>query len=151
MRLLMDRRGYIKLSYSPLNNAIIPVNLALSKSAVNSANLYLYHKTTNRRFYDMQRKQALKKGAGEIIWTNERREITEGSITNIFVLKDGKLITPHLLCGLLPGVLRRYLLDSGKAEEGILYPEDLLRADKIYIGNSVRGLMKANLPMNLQP
>ena len=145
VRLLLNHRGSIRCFYSPLANIVEPVSIMLSADAVYSDNLYLYHKTTNRRFYDKQRKRSLGKGAWESIFINERNELTEGSITNIFILKNNKLFTPPVSCGLLPGVLREYLLRSAKAEEKVLYPKDLLGADKIYIGNSVRGLIEAGL------
>jgi len=145
VRLLVNQHGGIKRFYSPLTAVTKPVRIMLSPETVHSDNVYLYHKTTNRHFYDMKRKQAFKKRLWEVVFINERREITEGSITNIFVLKNRKLFTPPTFCGLLPGVLREYLLRSGKAQEKILFPGDLLDVDKIYIGNSVRGLIRAEL------
>jgi len=152
VRLLLNHQGSIRCFYSPLANITGPVSVMLSADVVHSDNLYLYHKTTNRSFYDKQRKQALGKGAWESIFINEHKELTEGSMTNIFILKNNKLLTPPVSCGLLPGVLREHLLRSAKADEKVLYPKDLLGADKIYIGNSVRGLIEAVLIKdNLKP
>jgi para-aminobenzoate synthetase/4-amino-4-deoxychorismate lyase len=67
--------------------------------------------------------------------------LTEGSITAIFVERDGKLLTPRLETGLLPSILRRELLEAGKAEEADLRIEDL--SDGFWVGNSVRGLIRA--------
>ena len=65
--------------------------------------------------------------------------------TNIFLKKSNKLYTPALGCGLLPGVLREYLLSNNLAHEKALYLNDLLDADNVYLGNSVRGLIEAEV------
>lgn len=100
----------------------------------------LMHKTTRRGFYDEARAVC---GADEAIFLNTRGEICEGAITSIFVERDGRLLTPPLDCGLLAGVLRRELLDSGRALERVLYPGDL--AEGFYLGNSLRGLIRTRM------
>ena len=69
--------------------------------------------------------------------------ITEGTISNIFVERDGRLLTPAASLGLLPGVLRRRLIEEGRAEEAELTLADL--ADGFFIGNATRGLLAAVL------
>ena len=78
-----------------------------------------------------------------MIFLNERDEVCEGARTNIFVERDGALLTPPLECGLLPGVLRAHLLAQGRAREKILRLADL--AEDFLIGNSLRGLLRAQL------
>jgi branched-subunit amino acid aminotransferase/4-amino-4-deoxychorismate lyase len=75
---------------------------------------------------------------------NEKGEVTEGSYTNIFLQKDGKLITPPVLSGLLPGVLRNHLLQKYPefVEEASFTRQDIEPADALYVGNSVRGLVR---------
>ena len=75
---------------------------------------------------------------------NERFELCEGARTNIFLRRDGMLLTPALACGLLPGVLRASLLASGEAREAVLTRDDLREGD-LYMGNSVRGLVAARM------
>jgi len=79
----------------------------------------------------------------EVVFLNERGELTEGSFTNVFVARNGFLLTPPVSSGLLPGTLRAELLDTGRAREHVLTPADLETADAIYLGNSVRGLVRA--------
>ncbi|HSA66196.1 MAG TPA: aminotransferase class IV, partial [Methyloceanibacter sp.] len=64
---------------------------------------------------------------------------------NLFIELDGRLFTPALTCGLLPGTLREELIDLPRAaaSEAILTLADLTRADRIFLGNSVRGLIPA--------
>jgi para-aminobenzoate synthetase/4-amino-4-deoxychorismate lyase len=77
---------------------------------------------------------------------NEKDEITEGTITNIFVRQGGKLLTPPLASGVLPGIFRRHLLQTTpEAEESVLTLHDLESAEAIFLCNSVRGMWQATL------
>jgi para-aminobenzoate synthetase/4-amino-4-deoxychorismate lyase len=107
-----------------------------------------YHKTTRRQFFDreMERQKAAT-GCDEVIFLNTKGELTEGTRTNLFLDLDGRLFTPALASGLLPGTLREELLDLPRAaaSEAVLTPADLMCADRVYLGNSVRGLIRAEL------
>ena len=116
----------------------------VSPTRLNSANPFLYHKTTRREVYDSEwRNYHEKVGADEVIYLNQDGALAEGSRTTIFVEKDGVLVTPPSEVGLLPGTLRAELLASGQAIEGRLYLADLERAKSCFLGNSVRGLVRA--------
>ena len=110
--------------------------------------VHLFHKTTLRRLYDDERLEQVEgKGFYEVLFANEKGEVTEGSYTNIFIEKNGRLLTPPVSCGLLPGVLRKYLLRNhpGLVREKILTREDIQQAKRVYVGNSVRGLVQVTL------
>jgi para-aminobenzoate synthetase/4-amino-4-deoxychorismate lyase len=124
----------------------------LSSSPTASADPFIHHKTTCRRVYEAERERAVAAGFLEVLFCNERGELTEGSITNVFILKAGKLLTPPLTCGLLGGVLRGALLDGEvespdgiQVSESVLSVKDLREAEAIYVGNSVRGLIRVRL------
>lgn len=118
--------------------------IALSKTIINSDNPWLYYKTTNRKIYDNEWQEYKAKGFDEVIYQNEKGELTEGSRTNIFIdFGDGKLATSPISCGLLNGILRQKLIENGAAYEKILHLDDLNAAQYIYAGNSLRGLKKA--------
>jgi para-aminobenzoate synthetase/4-amino-4-deoxychorismate lyase len=76
-----------------------------------------------------------------VIFLNERDELTEGSRTNIFIGRNGKLVTPPLTSGVLDGVLRRELIDRGECTEAVLSLDDL--EGEMFLGNSLRGLIPA--------
>ena len=80
-----------------------------------------------------------------IIFFNEKGELTEGSRSNIVLQIGDKLFTPPINCGLLNGIYRQKLLNEGKCFEQILYKKDLLQAEKIYCINSVRGMVEVEL------
>ena len=146
VRLILDSRGSINIKKEPIKKSEIPIKIRISGKRVNSKDRFLYHKTTKRTFYDRERKKGLVKGYFETIFLNGRGRLTEGTITNIFVLKNKRLYTPPVKSGLLPGVLREHLIKEGKAKEKILYLKDLKEADKVYVGNSVRGLLATRKP-----
>ncbi len=145
IRVLVDIDGRITTEKEKINDIKQPVRIRLSSRRVDLNNRFLYHKTTQRSFYDREKREANRKGFFDVIFLNKKEQITEGSITNVFILKNKNLCTPPLDCGLLPGVLREHLLITGKAKEKILYLKDIKEADKVYIGNSVRGLLEAKL------
>lgn len=148
VRLLLGEGGEITLSHVPIE---LPgpdsvMRFALSDRPADSADPFFYHKTTNRAFYEDELVRLQRTcGCDEVIFVNERGELTEGSRTNLFIEHDGLLLTPPLSCGLLDGTLRRELLESGDGtvREALLYPRDLDYAEAIFLGNSVRGLVRA--------
>jgi para-aminobenzoate synthetase/4-amino-4-deoxychorismate lyase len=146
VRLLLDEDGGATVTTTP-QPASAPdavTRYVVSDSRVNSADMFLYHKTTRRELYDREWKHfADTLGAEEVIYLNENGELAEGSRTTIFVERNGMLLTPQLASGVLPGTLRAALIDEGRAAEARLTFEDLNTADAVYLGNSVRGLIRA--------
>ena len=145
VRLTLSAAGLVTITDAPFPAAQhAPLNAVLSTRSVRSTDPFLYHKTTRREFYDSTLTRLTAAcGADEALFVNERGEITEGSRTNIFLERDGVLLTPALACGLLPGTLRARLLKEGKAREAVLTPADLTRDDRLFLGNALRGLMPA--------
>jgi para-aminobenzoate synthetase / 4-amino-4-deoxychorismate lyase len=146
VRVLLDEDGKVTITTTPqpaqAPNAVM--RYVVSDTRLNSADLFLYHKTTRRELYDREWAHYSEKlGADEVIYLNERDELAEGSRTSIFIERDGMLLTPPLASGVLPGVLRQSLIDEGRATEAVLTLDDLNRATEIYLGNSVRGLVAA--------
>ena len=143
VRLTLDATGPAVTSVPlPPNPPVF--RFAIAPERLDSQSLWLLHKTTHRAFYDEPRQRAhAAHGVDEVVFLNERDELTEGSITNLFIERDGALLTPPLASGLLPGTLRAELLASGRAEERVLTLADLEAAEAIWLGNSVRGLLRA--------
>ncbi len=150
VRLLLDSTGRLSLSSRPLSvrspgGAPAPVAFASQPTA--SGDRFLYHKTTRRRLYDLTLRRALARGHWDVLFLNERGEVTEGARSSVFVEKKGELVTPPLASGLLPGTFRAHLLTSGdrRVREQVLYPRDLRRARRLYLGNSLHGLIPVRL------
>lgn len=111
---------------------------AISPQRSDSRDMFLRHKTNWRDLYESEVKRL---GTDEVVFVNERGELTEGARSNIFVVRDGKLLTPPLEAGVLDGRLRAELIAQGKAHEAGLTPDDL--KGEVYFGNSLRGLIPA--------
>jgi para-aminobenzoate synthetase/4-amino-4-deoxychorismate lyase len=145
VRLTLSDTG-LDLTSVPLPPSPDQFRFAIANERLDSGLLWLAHKTTNRAFYDQPRQRAHDEhGFDELVFLNERGEVTEGSFTNIFIERDGVLLTPDLSSGLLPGTLRAELIATGKARAVVLTLADLYAADAIWLGNSVRGLIRAEL------
>ncbi len=148
VRLELSESGAFLCESSPLpaDNTTQVWTYAISDYRVQSGDTLLRHKTSWRELYDSEHVALRERfGCDEVIFLNERDEITEGSRSNVFVRFGDRLVTPPLSCGLLDGCLRRALLDdpSAHCEEGVLYAQDLDSADIVYLGNSLRGLIPA--------
>jgi para-aminobenzoate synthetase/4-amino-4-deoxychorismate lyase len=148
VRLLLDAAGDVSVSHSTHNpdTALSAGHIRVSSERTSSADVFLRHKTTRRGLYESQYAKCRADGFDEVIFLNERGEITEGAISNVFIRSAGRLLTPPLSCGVLPGVFRRHLLESRPdSEETVLTVEDLESAEAIYICNSLRGLREVAL------
>ena len=149
VKLFLDKKGKVEVEWQILKNLKFKGKnqVILSKTKTDPCDIFLYHKTTNRYLYDSEYRKALNKGFCEVIFTNKKGEVTEGAISNIFILKDGIYFTPPVNAGLLDGVYRRYFIKINRKKiiEKPLFLQDLIKADKIFICNSVRGLFPVTL------
>ncbi|WP_299935810.1 aminotransferase class IV family protein [uncultured Pelagimonas sp.] len=144
-RLTLARDGALDLTTAPLAENPPAWRLQINSARLDSTDPWLRHKTTRRALYDKAR-AALPKGIDELLFLNERDELCEGTITNLFVTtQDGLRLTPPLTSGLLPGILRQSLLAEGDYQEGTLTLSDLRHAQSIFVGNSLRGLIMSTL------
>jgi para-aminobenzoate synthetase/4-amino-4-deoxychorismate lyase len=149
VRLTLGVRGDTQVETFPLEptKASDTWRFALAPGAVSSEDWRLYHKTTRREIYDglLAAANAIQP-VDEIILFNERGELTEGSRSNIFIVRDGEWLTPPLSSGLLDGCLRRELLECGpqRVTERVLTREDLQGAE-VWFGNSLRGVIRGTM------
>ncbi|MEM7619135.1 MAG: aminodeoxychorismate synthase component I [Pseudomonadota bacterium] len=148
VRLLLSQKGRITLTSTPAPapNPNKIMRYMMSDKTMHTDNLFLYHKTTNRAFYDDEHKaMAERYNCDEVIFLNQHGHLTEGSRTNLFIKREGDptLLTPPISCGLLAGTLRADLIEKGKVKEQCLTRKDLKTAEQIFLGNSVRGLCPA--------
>lgn len=139
VRLLLGRGGHVAVEVRAL--PLVPagsVDVRIAVLPVDPSDFRLRHKTTDRAFYDAARGDDY-----EVVFATTDGWLTEGSFSNVFVERDGMLLTPPLDTGLLGGVLRNELIATGRAREAELRADDLRRG--FFIGNSLRGLLPATL------
>ncbi len=140
VRLILKACGRFKIEHKDLPDALSsPRYLAVSKCKTKSDNPFLYHKTTFRSLYDREHARYAARGYDDVIFCNENNQITEGAISNIFVKIKNCFYTPPVACGLLNGIYRQIFMKKVKAKEKIIYGDDLKKADKIILTNSIRG------------
>lgn len=137
VRLLVGANGSADVEVSELaGTPVSPVQLRLAREPVNAANVFLYHKTTQRSIYEHALKSV--SDCEDVLLWNDQREITESCVANVVMEIDGKMLTPPVGSGLLAGTFRAWLLEQGIIREQVITVDDLSRCSKIYLINSVR-------------
>ena len=144
VRLLLDDKGQLEVQAQKTDPIEEPVKCALASSAVDSRNPFLFHKTTHREVYDNVSGDLPKELFSVLLW-NEKQQLTEFTIGNLVLEKDGRFFTPPISCGLLAGTFRQHLLDQKLIEEKIIHKEELTDCDAIWLINGVRGWLKVEL------
>jgi para-aminobenzoate synthetase/4-amino-4-deoxychorismate lyase len=134
VRLTMTARGGLRVEQAPLEPNAAPVRVALAVDPVDPADVLLYHKTTARHVYDRARLP----GVDDVILWNPQGQVTEATIFNLVVELDGVLVTPPVACGLLAGTFRAELLYRGEIREAVVTIDDLRRASRLWLINSVQ-------------
>jgi len=148
VRLTLARDGKVDATtvpYEPLPKDAV-WTLRIAGTRIDSGDPLLRHKTTRRKVYDAARAEFPRDETDEVLLLNERGEVCEGTITSVFVdCGDGMLLTPPQRCGLLSGVFRGEMIEQGKAREAALTEAELRAAKAVFVGNSLRGLIRGRL------
>lgn len=146
LELLRDGRLEIAFDEISVQQMHVPVRVCRSSVVLEADDPLRGHKTTRRQLYDECFRKAVAGGYDEVVFCNDRGEITEGAISNIIIFKNGWYYTPQLASGLLNGIYRQYFLETRyNVHESVLTIEDIERADLFFVCNSVRGLKRAVL------
>ncbi|WP_175735648.1 chorismate-binding protein [Burkholderia ambifaria] len=152
MKLALAKDGGVEIMAAPLKPLPAgPVRVMLASehgfAPTRTDDALLLHKTTRRAEYDRAWQAAEALGGFDMLFVNERGEVTEGGRANLFVKLDGQWVTPPLASGVLPGVMRGVLLDDRAfgAVERIVTRDDLVRAQALLLTNALRGALDAVL------
>ncbi len=153
VRVTLSQDGTVAVSTEPLgapaDASVVPGEakavpwVALSERRVDSSSCFQRHKTTRRSLYDQEFREWAARGAYDVLFLNERDEVVEASRHNIFIEKSGRVVTPPLDAGALPGIMRRSVLGDAawNASEETISVADLYAAKRIWLTNSVRGIV----------
>lgn len=145
IRLLIAKDGGITLQFAPIELAAggPPVHVAFAPRPVDKSDPFLYHKTTRRRVYEEA--LAERPGYGDVLLYNAQGEVTEATRANVVAEINGTLCTPPVRSGLLAGTYRQMLLDTHVVEERILTIPDMRQSPRVFLVNSVRGMLPARV------
>jgi para-aminobenzoate synthetase/4-amino-4-deoxychorismate lyase len=140
---LVDQGGCSRIQVTPLQlfEESAPVRVGLATQPVDTGEVFLYHKTTQRQVYEAARSS--RPDCDDVLLWNQRGELTESCLANLVIELDGQLITPPVACGLLAGTMRAELLATGVIREGVVPVDALARASRVILVNSVRGWREA--------
>jgi para-aminobenzoate synthetase/4-amino-4-deoxychorismate lyase len=146
IRLSLARAGGLTITREraaqPLSRTL---QLCVAHERLDAGDPFLRHKTTRRDLHERAFAQAAALGADEAVLFNRADAVADASRNSVFVELDGRLVTPPVAAGALPGVLRAALITEGRAIEGKLSLADLRGAGRCFIGNSLHGLRPARL------
>jgi 4-amino-4-deoxychorismate lyase len=122
-------------------------SLALSEVRRNAHSNLTYVKSFNYVENIIERDKIISKGYNEALFLNTEGFISEGAVSNIFFIENGVIFTPKIKCGLLPGIVRQFVLDNSlamgvKIQEGEFKLNRLIEAEGVFITNSIMGIMK---------
>ena len=148
IRLLVAKDGNSEIQTFPIKEGDgDALSIALGKDPIDSQHIFLFHKTTHRDVYESAFAQAAvdQSDCDDVILWNEKGEVTESTMANVVIRKNGKWVTPPVGCGLLAGTFREHLLKMGEIGEAVVSVEDLKVADEIFLINSVRKWQRARL------
>lgn len=115
--------------------------LDISRVIRNETSPFTYIKSLQYGDNLLEKRRAKQEQYDETLFLNSRGQIAETSASNIFFVKDGKLYTPSVDCGILPGIVRRYVLEHYRVEERRMMPEELGEFQEAFLTNSLMGIM----------
>lgn len=115
--------------------------LKISSNIRNEFSTLTYVKSLNYLDNILEHEKALLEGFNEVIFFNTAGYLSEGSLSNIFFIKDNKLFTPAVNCGLLEGTIRNFVINNFSTKLGSFTKEELLTSDAIFLTNSLMGIM----------
>lgn len=107
----------------------------------NETSPLVFHKSMNYGDNILEKRRTKELGIDELVFSNSKGELCEGSTTNLFFVKDGQLCTPPVSCGMLPGVMRRFVMEHFPVQEHILTKEDISDMEECFVTNSLMGIM----------
>jgi para-aminobenzoate synthetase/4-amino-4-deoxychorismate lyase len=145
IRLLLDREGKLESECFEISPEEGLKYVVISRYKMNPDDVFLYHKTTNRALYDAEYSRYAAQGYFDVIFLNTRGEFTEGAISNLIIQKKNRLYTPPVSSGLLAGIYRDYLIRKRVIKEQVIPENDFIGADRIFLCNSVRGLVEVKI------
>jgi branched-chain amino acid aminotransferase len=130
----------LHVALTPFDADLMGQDIALVTSSLrrNPSSVSDRHKTTSYANNIFAAREAKAKGADDALMLNQDGLVACTTIGNVFMLSDGKLVTPPEQDGVLPGIMRRFLIDQFSAEVRSFDRDELEDADGLFVTNSLR-------------
>lgn len=141
VKIILDKNGNFTSEVKDFDLKETVFKVCLATEPVDSNNAFLFHKTTYRKVYE----KLMQNGFDDVVLFNEKNELTEFTIGNLVVEQNGEFFTPPIACGLLAGTFRQHLLETKKIKEKIIHKHELFGFSKIYLINSIRKWVEAEI------
>lgn len=116
----------------------------ISEVLRNSTSRVVAFKTLNYLENIIEYELCQSSGFNEAIFFNELGNLCEGCTSNIFIVKNKKIYTPPVKDGLLPGVVRNWVIKNFQVKEARITKEELLNSDEVFLTNSLVGVIKVS-------
>lgn len=143
VRLLLSPDGRPTIECTPHVHEARAWRVDFARDPVDALDPFILHKTTHRLVHEMARRS--RPDVDDVLLWNARGEVTESTIANVVAELDGMRYTPPVSCGLLGGTFRAEQLDAGTIHERVLTKADVISASRLWLINSVRGWVDAEL------
>ncbi|MFD1019809.1 aminodeoxychorismate synthase component I [Thalassobacillus hwangdonensis] len=143
VRVLVSEGGEVDITATPIKREMNTIRSSIASAPIDRMNPFLFNKTTERSIYENLQQQAPTHAETVLLW-NDKDELTEFTIGNLVIEKNGEYYTPPVECGLLPGTRRQQLLVEGILKEQVITKHLLDEADQVWMINSVRGWVKVS-------
>lgn len=117
-------------------------DVGISQVMRNESSPLTYLKSLNYLDNLLEHESCASRGLDEVLFFNSSGILCEGSVSNVFFAKGGRIFTPSIDCGLLGGIVREFVTDSFDVTEGKFTKQELLEAEAVFLTNSVMGIMK---------
>lgn len=116
------------------------LDLSLSSVVKSSSSVFVQHKSCNFAENMVLLHEVKSKGFHDYLFQNENGYLTESCVANFFLIKNGELLTPPIEDGLLPGVVREFVIKHFPVRERHLRAEDLRQSEGAFLTNSLMGV-----------
>lgn len=155
--ILLDGKLNFKIRDASYNKEMFRkgISLCISKIRNDKSNIFTYFKTLNYGKNVLEDKRAKQKGYNSCLLLNNNNEICETAYANIFFRKGKTIYTPHLRCGILPGVMRKDILEFSRinnyeVKKEKMYIEDIRFMDEAFISSSISSAFPVKFIDNIE-
>jgi branched-subunit amino acid aminotransferase/4-amino-4-deoxychorismate lyase len=124
--------------------------LGLAEARRNETSRLCQIKSLNYAENILEQRAASARGFDEALFLNIAGHVSEACRANIFWIKDGRVFTPSLSCGILPGIIRRKIIElcvflNVPVCEGSFGLDELRGGDEIFLTSSLLEIMPVSL------